>query len=235
VIVRGAREVSVHPSLAPFIPAEGRRRDAIGWIDALAARWLAERGVPLEVLESYTWAEHNRVFDSATSRLGKARARLEADGTPPARAAAAIVKAMANTLLGGWLASDFGGERAADDWLARRDWWLTVRVQAEVRKQRNLWPALEAGALVVLAEQAVDSVYVASPSLADLEAAPGTGGRPALGDGRGKFKIKALAEVTPELAAALADPRSSGLQRLAAIQATLGPAEGEPGTTQTGK
>jgi hypothetical protein len=137
-------------------------------------------------------------------------------------AAAAIVKARANTLLGGWLASDFGGERAADDWLARRDWWHTVRVQAEVRKQRNLLPALEAGALVVLAEQAVDSVYVAAPSLADLEAAPGTGGRPALGGGRGKFKIKALGEVTPALAELLAAPRSRGLARLGAIRAALG-------------
>jgi hypothetical protein len=235
VMVRGASSASVHPSLAPLVLAEGRRRDAIGWIDALAARWLAERGVPLEVLESYIWPEHARVFDSVTARLGDARGRLEADGMPPAAAAAAIVKAMANTLLGGWLASDFGGERAEGDWLARRDWWHTVRVQAEVRKQRNLLPALEAGALAVLAEQAVDSVYVVSPSLANLEAAPGTGGRPLIRPDRGGFKIKALGEVTPGLAEALADPRSRALARLGAIKAALGNAEGEPGTTELGE
>jgi hypothetical protein len=233
VMVRGVSSAGVHPSLAPFIPAVGRRRDAIGWIDALAAYWLAEvrekrREPPLEVLESYIWPEHARVFDSASARLGAACARLEADGSPPAAAAAAIVKAMANTLLGGWLGSDFGGERAEGDWLARRDWWHIVRVQAEVRKQRNLLPALEAGALVVLAEQALDSVYVAAPSLAALEAAHGTGGRPLLGDGRGKFKIgkdadgrKLLGEVTPELAAVLADPKSDGHARLGAIRKAL--------------
>jgi hypothetical protein len=222
VMVRGARGgVGVHPALAPLLLAEGRRRDAVGWIDTLAARWLAECGVPLEVLESYIWPEHARVFDSASARLGEARARLEADGSVPALAAAAIVKAMPNIGLGGWLASDFGGVRAEDDWLARYDWSITVKVQAEVRKQRNLLPALEAGALVVLGEQRIDSVYVAAPSLADLEAAPGTGGRPALGPGRGKFKIEALAEVTAELAELLAASAPGPARRLA-IESALG-------------
>jgi hypothetical protein len=129
---------------------------------------------------------------------------------------------MGNTFLGGWLASDFGGGRRGDDWTARPDWWLTVRTQAEVRKQRNLWPALEAGAVLVLGEQAVDSVYVAAPSLEALEGMPGTGGRPAIAEGRGKFKLEQLAEVTPELSAALAAPKSSGHARLAAIKAALG-------------
>jgi len=225
-MVRGRAEVSVHPSLAPLLSVGPRRQDAVGWIDTLAVRWLAGRGVPLEVLESWTWPEHARVFASATDRLGKARARLEADGSRPAAAAAAVVKAMANIGLGGWLASDFGGDRPADDWQHRRDWWLTVRTQAEVRKQRNLLPALEAGALVVLGEQAVDSVYVAAPSAAALEGAPGTGGRSALGDGRGKFKVQALAEVTPGLSAALA-AATPGHARLAAIREALGLGKGK--------
>jgi hypothetical protein len=100
-----------------------------------------------------------------------------------------------------------------------------VRVQAEVRKQRNLWPALEAAAVVVLGSQYIDSVYVAAPSREALLAMPGTGGRPAIAEGRGKFKLEQLAEVTPELAAVLADPKGSGHARLAAIKAALGDAE----------
>jgi hypothetical protein len=51
---------------------------------------------------------------------------------------------------------------------------------------------------------------------------PGTGGRLAVADGRGKFKIEAHAAVSPELAAVLADPRGTGHARLAAIKHALG-------------
>jgi hypothetical protein len=255
VMVRGAREVGVHPSLMPWIPAEGRRRDAIAWLDTLAARWLAERGVPLEVLESYIWPTSARVFDSASGRLGAAVTRYRAEGTPEHLAAAAVIKAMSNQYLGGWLASDFGGDRAPDDWHHRPDWWARVRTQAEARKQRNLVPALEAGALVVLAADQVDSVYVAAASPADLLAAPGTGGKPlivsvrAVADRlpadvlaafeaeqrpevRGKFKLEQLAEVTPDLGRQLADPRGRPDARRVAIKAALAHAEGQSGTTQ---
>jgi len=232
VMVRGAREVGVHPSLMPWIPADGRRRDAIAWLDTLAARWLAERGVPLEVLESYIWPTSARVFDSASGRLGAAVTRYRAEGTPEHLAAAAVIKAMSNQYLGGWLASDFGGDRAPDDWHHRPDWWIRVRTQAEVRKQRNLLPALEAGALVVLAADQVDSVYVAAATAADLEQAPGAGRRPLLRDGRGGFKLEQLAEVTPDLARQLADPRGRPDARRVAIKAALAHAEGQSGTTQ---
>lgn len=221
VMVRGAREVGVHPSLMPWIPPEGRRRDAVAWLDTLAAGWLAERGVQLEVLESYIWPTSARVFDSASGRLGAGIARYRAEGTPEALAAAAVIKAMSNQYLGGWLASDFGGDRAPGDWHHRPDWWARVRTQAEVRKQRNLLPALEAGALVVLAADQVDSVYVAAASLADLEAAPGAGRRPLIRDGRGGFKLEQLAEVTPALARQLADPHGRPDARRAAIKAAL--------------
>jgi len=231
-MVRGVREVRAHPSLMPWLPAEGRRRDAIGWLDTSAAQWLTARGVPLEVLESYTWPEHARVFNSATERLTAARARLKADGSRPALAAAAIVKAMSAVLMGGWLASTFGGERPEGDWLYRPDWWHAIRALAEVRKQRALVHALEAGALLVLGGDHQDSVYVAAESLAALEAAPGSGGllvRPGV---NGKFKVKAHREVTPELAEALA-ARGDDARRLA-IQTALGTAEGN-GTTDTGE
>jgi hypothetical protein len=65
-------------------------------------------------------------------------------------------------------------------------------------------------------------VYVAAPELAGIEAMPGTGGRLAVADGRGKFKIEAHAAVSPELAAVLADPRGTGHARLAAIKHALG-------------
>jgi hypothetical protein len=105
-------------------------------------------------------------------------------------------------------------------------------VQAEVRKQRNLLPALEAGALGVLGSADVDSVFVVAESLAVLQAAPGTGGRPLVADRRGKFRVKQSAEVTPELAVRLADKRSPAHTRLAAIREALagnqdgGPADG---------
>jgi hypothetical protein len=85
-------------------------------------------------------------------------------------------------------------------------------------------PMIGAGA-VVLGEQAVDSLYVAAPSREALEAMPGTGGRPAIAEARGKFKLEQLAEVTPELAAVLADPKGAGHARLAAIKAALGDGE----------
>jgi hypothetical protein len=230
LVICRADAAVIHPALMPWFPEAKGRRDVLAWLDTLAVRWLADaakagHGVPSTVLESWTWPERNRVFDTVTARLGEARKRLEADGSVPALAAASVVKAMANTFLGGWLASDFSGERRDDDWLARYDWWVTVRVQAHVRKHRNLLPALDSGALVVLGEQYIDSVYVAAESLEALEGAPGTGARPAIAEGRGKFKLEQLAEVTPELAAVLADPKGSGHGRLAAIKAALGDAE----------
>jgi hypothetical protein len=155
-----------------------------------------------------------------SKRLGEARARLADDGSAPARAAESVVKAMMNAFTGGWLASSFGGERPADDWKWRRDWWVTIKTQAEVRKQRNLLPMIRAG-VTVLASHRIDTVYVAAPSLEALASAPGTGGRPAVAGHRGKFKIEAHAEVTPELSAILAAPKTTSPARLAAITAAL--------------
>jgi hypothetical protein len=225
-LVRVPAGATAHPSLLPFAPAaSGKARDVLAWMDTHAALWLAECGIPVELIESWIWPTKHRVFESALGRLGEARTRLEADGSVPALAAAAVVKAMPNTFLGGWLASDFNGARRDDDWTARWDWWLSIRVQAEVRKQRNLLPSLLAGPVQVLGEQQVDSVYVAAPTIADILAMPGTGGNPAIADKRGKFKLEAHATVTHDLAAILADRKGTGHARLAAIRATL--AEGE--------
>jgi hypothetical protein len=215
-------------------PARRGRAEVSGPVDTLALAWLADRGVPLRLGESWVWPERSgrRVYASVAERLAAAKDDLGGRGDRPAQAAAAIVKAMYARGFGGWLASDFGGQRDPDDPWQRPDHWLTCRVQAEVRKQRNLLPALEAGALVVLGSADVDSVFVAAESLAVLQAAPGTGGRPLVADRRGKFRVKTSAEVTPELAAALADKRSPAHARLAVIREALagnqdgGPADG---------
>ena len=224
-ICRGDAAV-IHPALMPWLPEAHGRRDVLAWLDTTAVRWLADaakagHGVPFQVLESWTWAEGPRIFDSITDRFREAGERLEADGSEPALAAAAVIKAAANTFLGGWLASDFGGTRSDGDWQHNPAWWLTVRTQAEVRKQRNLLPMIAAGA-VVLGEQNVDSVFIAAPSREALEALPGTGKTTAIADGRGKFKLEAITEVTPELAAVLADPKGTEAARKAAVKAALG-------------
>lgn len=210
----------IHPALTPWFPAAGRRRDVLAWLDTHAARWLAERGVPIEVLESWTWSDKWRPFESINTRLLEARTRLAADGSRPARAAEQIVKAMANAFTGR-LVADYDGARPADDWTLRPDWWATVKTQPEVRKQRNLLPMIDAG-IVVLHNRRIDTVYVAAPSREALESAPGTGGRPAVAEANGKFRIEAIAEVTPELSAILADPKAPAHTRFAAITAALG-------------
>lgn len=221
-LVRVPVLAAAHPSLYPFGPvAAGKAREGLAWLDTLAARWLAECGVPVTVIESWTWPESHRVFDSASQRLGDARARLEGAGDAASLAAASVVKGMANAFLGGRLTSDYGGERRADDWQWRPDWWYTVRAQAEVRKQRNLLPAIASDTVTVLGELAVDSVYVAAESLAAVEQMPGTGGRLAVADGRGKFKIESHATVSRGLSAVLGR-RGDGRGRLTAIAEALG-------------
>jgi hypothetical protein len=199
---------AIHPALWPVLPAPVRgRAEVSAWVDTIAAVWLRDRGVPFTVAESWVWPELHgrRVLASVADRLGAATAELGARPDDAAQAAAAIVKAMYARTFGGMLASDFGGQRDPDDPWHRPDWWLTVRVQAEVRKQRNLWPGLEAGTIRVLGESDIDAVFVAAESREVLEAMPGTGGRPAISDGRGKFRIKdgRSALVTPGLSALL--------------------------------
>ena len=227
-----AEAAVIHPALWPMLPPARRgRAEVSGPVDTLALAWLADRGVPLRLGESWVWPERSgrRVYASVAERLAAAKDDLGARGGGPAEVAAAIIKAMYARGFGGWLASDFGGERDPDDPWHAPDHWLTVRVQAEVRKQRNLLPALEAGTLVVLGSANVDSVFAAAPGLAELQAAPGTGGRPLIADRRGKFRIVGSAPVTPELAAALADRRSPAHARLAAIREALGGADQDGG------
>jgi hypothetical protein len=160
------------------------------------------------------------VFDAPLRRLAEARAELADVEGDAAALAAAVVKAGPNAFLGGWLRSDFGGQRDAADWTANPAWWLTVKSQAEVRKQRNLMPMIGAGVVILGAEQ-IDTVYAAAPSLDVLMSAPGTGGRPAVGEARGKFKVEAVAAVSEELAAVLADVKAGLHARLAVLAEAL--------------
>ena len=228
-----AATAAIHPALWPILPPprSTRQAETSAYVDTVAARWLADCKVPHLVAESYVWHGETgpdgrgfRVLDSVLTRLGEARSELQARPGPAAAVAAAVVKAMYSRILGGGLAATYGGQRDPDDPLARPDWWLTVKMQAEVRKQRNLMPGLLAGGPVVLLGQSnVDSVYAAAPSRADLEAMPGTGGRPAIMPGqRGKFAVKRDAAVSSGLAADLGSAALSGRQRLAAIKAALG-------------
>jgi hypothetical protein len=217
-----AEAAAIHPALMPWFPAPKRgQREVRAWLDGLAALWLAERGVPLRPDVSYLWPEPDgrRVFDSPIREVLAARDQLAALDGAPARLARDVIKAGYARFLGGWLGSD-AWERRAGDWTDNRAWWLRVRVQAEVRKQRNLVPMLGAGALV-LGQAQVDTVWLAAPSLDALAGMPGTGKRPALGDGPGKFKLAGHAAVTPELAAQLADTRAPDHARRDAIRAAL--------------
>ena len=218
-----ADAAAIHPALMPWFPAPKRgQREVRAWLDGLAAQWLAESGVPLRPDISYLWPDGPRVFDSPIREVLAARDQLAAlipAERAPAQLARDVITAGYQRFLGGWLGSD-AWERAAGDWTDNRAWWLRVRVQAETRKQRNLVPMLGAGALV-LGQAQVDTVWLAAPSLAALDAMPGTRGRPALGDGPGKFKLDGYAAVTPELAARLADSRAPDHERQAAIRAAL--------------
>ena len=149
---------------------------------------------------------------------------------------------MYSAFLGGDVASDYHGERSADDATHRRDHWVTVKTQAEVRSQRNLLVALRSPSpVLVLGASNTDAVFLAAPTLADIEAMPGTGKlsaaegggpRPAIwrpgmpGAGNGKLVVNAVAEVTPQLAELLAAPaaqapRSETRRRIAALRAAL--------------
>jgi hypothetical protein len=223
-----AAAATIHPALWPILPPPRRgQAEVSAWVDTIGARLLADRGVPFTVAQSWVWPEPHgrRVFDSVAQRLGEARGALAAREGAPAAIAAAVVKAMYARTFGGNLASDFGGQRDPDDPWYRPDWWLTIRIQAEVRKQRNLLPAIAAGVLV-LGEADIDTVFVAAPSPEALEAMPGTGGRPAIAEGRGKLAIKARAVVTPALAELLAGKAASPRARLLAIREALGDTEG---------
>src|ERR1035441_7559240 len=228
-----AATAAIHPALWPILPPprSTRQAETSAYVDTVAARWLADCKVPHSVAESYVWHGETgpdgrgfRVLDSMLTRLGEARSALQGRPGPAAAGAAAVVKAMYSRTLRGGLAATYGGQRDPDDPLARPDWWLTIKMQAEGRTQRNLMPGLLAGGPVILLGQSnVDSVYAAAPSRADLEAMPGTGGRPAIMPGqRGKFAVKRDAAVSPGLSADLGSAALSGRQRLAAIKAALG-------------
>lgn len=219
---------AIHPALMPWFPAPKRgQREGRAWLDGLAALWLAERDVPLRTDISYIWpeTEGRRVFDSPIREVLAARDQLAALDGAPAQLARDVMKAGYARFLGGWLGSD-AWQRAAGDWTDNRAWWLRVRVQAEVRKQRNLVPMLAAGA-IVLGQDQVDTVWIAAPSLDVLAELPGTGRRPALGDGPGKFKLTGHGAVTPELAAQLADGHTPAHARRAAIVAALDSGKGD--------
>jgi hypothetical protein len=227
-----AGAAAIHPALMPWFPVPKRgQREVRAWLDSLAALWLAERGVPLRADMSYIWpeADGRRVFDSPVREMLAARDQLgglvAAEGAP-ARLARDVIKAGYVRFFGGWLGSDFGGERRPGDWSDNRAWWLRIRVQAEVRKQRNLVPMLAAGA-VVLGQAQVDTVWLAAPSLDALAAMPGTGNRPAVADGPGKFKLAGHAVITPELAARLADGKAADHVRRDAIRAALDAGKGD--------
>jgi hypothetical protein len=208
----------IHPALMPwFRPPGPRQREVWAVLDTLAARWLAERGVPLEVSISYVAEDRGRVFDSVLGRLGAARDRLKGDAGRPAAAARMVVTAMYQHTLGGWLASD-AWDRAGD-WLHAPDWWLTIKTQAEVRKQRALLPSVSSGALVVLRSEAIDTVLLAAPSLEALEAAQTSGGRRLVREAAGGFRIERTAEVTPGLAADLSS--AAVKTRRAALEAAF--------------
>jgi hypothetical protein len=218
-----ADRLAPHPSLAAWAPAPSRgRREVPVWLDTVGAYWLHESGVRFRLDESYVWpeAKGRRVFGAPLRRLGEARARFADEGGPAAELAGAVVKAGPNAFLNGWLASDFGGEREAGDWAANRAWWLTVNTQAATRLQRNLMPMIGAGVLVLGGER-TDTVYAAAPSIEALTSAPGTGGRPAVGEARGKFKVEAVAAVGEQLAAALADVKAGPHARLAVLAEAL--------------
>lgn len=224
-LVRVPAEAAViHPALVPWFPApKPRQREVWAWLDTLAARWLDDRGVPLELSMSWV-AARGRVFDGPMRRLGDVRDRLKAAPGRPAAAAAMIVTAMYQHTLGGYLASESSESwDRAGDWLLAPDWWLTIRAQCEVRRQRALWPAVSSGAVILLACDAIDAAYLAAPSVEALEAMRTAGGRPVIRDGRGGFRLEAVAEVTPALAAELAAP--AGNRRLAAIKDALAAAE----------
>lgn len=228
------------------LPSSPRVREVGAWLDTAAAAWVIEcLGDRVRVDESWVYDDSRRIFDSPIARMIEAGDRLGGDPSPAAQLAAAVVKAGPNRYLGGWLASTFGGKRAADDWHQNQHAALAVASQAEVRKQRNLVPMIGAG-VRVLGGSAIDHVYVAAPSIEALIHAPGTGGRPAIvevrpsvkgvppieapsGAGAGKFRIEQLGEVTPELSAALAEQRASYSARLSAIREALGAQSAELG------
>jgi hypothetical protein len=228
----------ISPDLWPLLPAPRDRRelDVSAWLDTTAVAWLDGRGAVFDVAESWAWPERSgrRVYASPLSRLLEAKGRLSGLGTPAGAASAAVVKSMYAARLGGDLASDYAGDRPAGDPGYRPDHWVTIRTQAEVRKQRNLMAGQDAGTpVIILAEGDVDSVIVAAPTLAELEAMPGSGrnrdgsARLALGPGNGRFAVKRRGEVTPELSAVLAEP-GSVRRRLAVLRAALA-AEGMTG------